>query len=121
VATDSPLLQSRPFRHYADPLLVVEEVAVGDHGGGLYELVLGVNYRGSLADNHGRSGEETRGDSAPEEQAQQAMIVVVALTLAVPFVLMWVYIATRGYDDGERQGGSGWTILEALLHFLSWW
>jgi hypothetical protein len=49
------------------------------------------------------------------------MRVVVALTLAVPFVLMWVYIATRGYDDGERQGGSGWRILDALLHLLSWW
>jgi hypothetical protein len=48
------------------------------------------------------------------------MRVVVALTLAVPFVLMWVYIATREYDDGERQGGSGW-ILDALLYFLSWW
>jgi hypothetical protein len=49
------------------------------------------------------------------------MRVVVALTLAVPFVLMWVYIATRGYDDGERQGGGGWRILDALLYFLSWW
>ena len=101
--------------------MVEPEIPVGDHGAGLYELVLGVNSRASLADNHGRSGEETRGDSAPEEQGQQAMRVVVALTLAVPFVLMWVYIATRGYDDGERQGGSGWRILDALLHFLSWW
>jgi hypothetical protein len=74
-----------------------------------------------LADKPRRKARGDRGDAAPEEQGQQAMGIVVALTLAVPFVLMWVYIATRGYDDGERQGGSGWRILDALLYFLSWW
>ena len=74
-----------------------------------------------LADEPRKKAKGDRGDAAAEEQGQQAMRVVVALTLAVPFVLMWVYIATRGYDDGERQGGRGWRILDALLHFLSWW
>jgi hypothetical protein len=74
-----------------------------------------------LADKPRKKAKGDRGDAAPEEQGQQATRVVVALTLAVPFVLMWVYIATRGYDDGERQGGGGWRILDALLYFLSWW
>jgi hypothetical protein len=62
-----------------------------------------------LADKPRKKRGETRGDAAPEEQGQQAMRVVVALTLAVPFVLMWVYIATR---EVRRRGTAGRKRLE---------
>jgi hypothetical protein len=55
---------------------------------------------------------------------------VVALNLAVLFVLIVVYLRTRGYDDEEQPSGSGfledpWSNDEAsdlvtLIEFLSW-
>ena len=62
-----------------------------------------------LADKPRKKARGDRGDAAAEEQGQQAMRVVVALTLAVPFVLMWVYIATQRV---RRRGTAGRTRLE---------
>lgn len=60
---------------------------------------------------------ESRGDAAPEEQGQQAMIVVLLIALGVAFMLITVYIL-KWRDDGERRVSG---ILEALWHFLPWW
>jgi hypothetical protein len=47
---------------------------------------------------------------------------VVALTLAGLFVLIVVYLRTRGYDDEEQPSGSGfWRILGAMMKLLTWW
>jgi hypothetical protein len=49
------------------------------------------------------------------------MRAVVGLSVAVLLGLICAYIATRAYDDEERSSGSGWRILDALTHLVSWW
>ena len=51
------------------------------------------------------------------------MRAVVALFLAVLFVVIVVYLTTQGYgdEDEERSSGSGWRIIDALIHIVSWW
>jgi hypothetical protein len=60
-----------------------------------------------FTDNHGKSEGRPEVTTAPKEQGQQAMRRVVALTLAVLFVLIVVYLRTGGYDDEEQPNGSG--------------
>ena len=49
------------------------------------------------------------------------MRAVVGLTVAVLLGLICAYIATRGYGDEEGSSGSGWRILDALIHIVTWW
>jgi hypothetical protein len=48
------------------------------------------------------------------------MSAVVLIPLGVAVILTVLYLVTRR-DEEEQPGGHGWTIFEALIHFLSWW
>jgi hypothetical protein len=70
-----------------------------------------------LADEPRKKRGETRGDTAPEEQGQQAMRAILLIPAAVAVILAVVYFAARRDDEDADDRG----ILGVLIDLLSWW
>ena len=70
-----------------------------------------------LTDKPRKKRGETRGDTAPEEQGQQAMRAILLIPAAGAVILAVVYFAGRRDDEDADDRG----ILGVLIDLLSWW